>query len=66
MLGLMFQQIFTPEIYVGGSVISSGIRLVRTAALTIHVTALVLLKGVLFARSSRLVADKFLLGFRFP
>lgn len=35
-------------------------------AFTIHVTALILLKGVLFARSSRLVADKAILGFRFP
>jgi photosystem I P700 chlorophyll a apoprotein A1 len=35
-------------------------------AFTIHVTALVLLKGVLFARSSRLIADKYTLGFRFP
>ena len=35
-------------------------------AFTIHVTVLVLLKGVLFARSSRLVPDKADLGFRFP
>ena len=35
-------------------------------AFTIHVTALILLKGVLFARGSRLIADKALLGFRFP
>lgn len=35
-------------------------------AFTIHVTALILLKGVLFARSSRLVPDKSELGFRFP
>ena len=35
-------------------------------AFTIHVTTLILLKGVLFARSSRLVADKSTLGFRFP
>ncbi len=35
-------------------------------AFTIHVTVLVLLKGVLFARSSRLVPDKANLGFRFP
>ncbi len=35
-------------------------------AFTIHVTALILLKGVLFARSSRLIADKAQLGFRFP
>ncbi len=72
--GLMFQQLFTPEIYASGSVVSSGVRLVGTAdtlvhhvhAFTIHVTTLILLKGVLFARSSRLVADKSLLGFRFP
>jgi photosystem I P700 chlorophyll a apoprotein A1 len=35
-------------------------------AFTIHVTVLILLKGVLFARSSRLVPDKGELGFRFP
>ncbi|MEL6780092.1 MAG: photosystem I core protein PsaA, partial [Cyanobacteria bacterium J06597_16] len=35
-------------------------------AFTIHVTVLILLKGVLFARSSRLVPDKSELGFRFP
>ncbi|NEO76147.1 MULTISPECIES: photosystem I core protein PsaA [Moorena] len=35
-------------------------------AFTIHVTALILLKGVLFARSSRLIPDKANLGFRFP
>jgi photosystem I P700 chlorophyll a apoprotein A1 len=35
-------------------------------AFTIHVTVLILLKGVLYARSSRLVPDKANLGFRFP
>ena len=35
-------------------------------AFTIHVTVLVLLKGVLYARSSQLVPDKSKLGFRFP
>ncbi|MGG6270096.1 photosystem I core protein PsaA [Leptolyngbya sp. AN03gr2] len=35
-------------------------------AFTIHVTVLVLLKGVLFSRSSRLIPDKANLGFRFP
>ncbi|MEM1239655.1 MAG: photosystem I core protein PsaA [Cyanobacteria bacterium P01_H01_bin.26] len=35
-------------------------------AFTIHVTVLVLLKGVLYARSSRLIPDKGELGFRFP
>ncbi|NEO87465.1 MAG: photosystem I core protein PsaA [Spirulina sp. SIO3F2] len=35
-------------------------------AFTIHVTALILLKGVLYARSSRLIPDKAELGFRFP
>jgi photosystem I P700 chlorophyll a apoprotein A1 len=35
-------------------------------AFTIHVTVLILLKGVLFARSSRLVPDKSTIGFRFP
>ncbi|MEO1373590.1 MAG: photosystem I core protein PsaA [Cyanobacteria bacterium J06635_10] len=35
-------------------------------AFTIHVTVLILLKGVLFARSSRLIPDKANLGFTFP
>jgi len=35
-------------------------------AFTIHVTVLILLKGVLFARNSRLIPDKSELGFRFP
>merc|ERR1712151_168371 len=35
-------------------------------AFTIHVTVLILLKGVLFSRSSRLIPDKGTLGFRFP
>jgi len=35
-------------------------------AFTIHVTAFILLKGVLYARSSRLIPDKSNLGFRFP
>ena len=35
-------------------------------AFTIHVTALILLKGVLFARGSRLIPDKSVLAFRFP
>jgi len=35
-------------------------------AFTIHVTLLILLKGVLFSRSSRLIPDKAQLGFRFP
>nr|ASQ40319.1 photosystem I P700 chlorophyll a apoprotein A1 [Cyanoptyche gloeocystis] len=35
-------------------------------AFTIHVTALILLKGVLFSRNSRLIPDKSTLGFRFP
>nr|YP_010336870.1 photosystem I P700 chlorophyll a apoprotein A1 [Stylonema alsidii]UNJ15276.1 photosystem I P700 chlorophyll a apoprotein A1 [Stylonema alsidii] len=35
-------------------------------AFTIHVTALILFKGLLFARNSRLIPDKSNLGFRFP
>jgi photosystem I P700 chlorophyll a apoprotein A1 len=35
-------------------------------AFTIHVTLLVLLKGVLYGRTSRLVSDKLELGFRYP
>jgi photosystem I P700 chlorophyll a apoprotein A1 len=33
---------------------------------TIHVMVLILLKGVLFARSSCLIPDKANIGFRFP
>jgi photosystem I P700 chlorophyll a apoprotein A1 len=35
-------------------------------AFTIHVTILILLKGVLFSHSSHLIPDKANLGFRFP
>ncbi|NES63972.1 MAG: photosystem I core protein PsaA, partial [Okeania sp. SIO2D1] len=35
-------------------------------AFTIHVTVLILLKGLLYARNSRLIPDKSSLGFRFP
>jgi len=35
-------------------------------AFTIHTTSLILLKGTLYARSSMLVPDKALLGFRYP
>jgi len=35
-------------------------------AFTIHLSLLILLKGVLYARSSRLVSDKLELGFRYP
>lgn len=35
-------------------------------AFTIHTTLLILVKGCLYARSSRLVADKHRLGFRYP
>nr|YP_009297523.1 photosystem I P700 chlorophyll a apoprotein A1 [Hildenbrandia rivularis]AOM67067.1 photosystem I P700 chlorophyll a apoprotein A1 [Hildenbrandia rivularis] len=35
-------------------------------AFTIHVTVLILIKGFLFSRNSRLIPDKSNLGFRFP
>ena len=35
-------------------------------AFTIHVTVLILLKGLLYSRNSRLIPDKSNLGFRFP
>jgi photosystem I P700 chlorophyll a apoprotein A1 len=35
-------------------------------AFTIHVTVLIMLKGSILARSSRLIPDKYNLGFRFP
>ena len=35
-------------------------------AFTIHVTVLILVKGIIYSRSSRLVSDKVTLGFRYP
>jgi len=35
-------------------------------AFTIHTALLILLKGTLYSRSSRLVSDKSELGFRYP
>ena len=35
-------------------------------AFTIHTTLLILLKGLLYTRSSRLVSDKLSLGYRYP
>ncbi|MBW4695105.1 MAG: photosystem I core protein PsaA [Lyngbya sp. HA4199-MV5] len=67
-------QVFNGDVVaVGGKVALSAIPL-GTAdflvhhihAFTIHVTVLILLKGVLYARSSRLIPDKANLGFRFP
>jgi photosystem I P700 chlorophyll a apoprotein A1 len=60
-------------VYVGGKVAMIPISL-GTAdfmvhhihAFTVHVTVLILLKGVLYSRSSRLIPDKASLGFRFP
>ncbi|KAL8235385.1 hypothetical protein R6Q59_021485 [Mikania micrantha] len=57
-----------------GAIAPSAIASTRTAdflvhhihAFTIHVTVLILLKSVLFARNSRLIPDKENLGFRFP
>lgn len=72
--GLIGQNIVLPSSEVVGRVASHSVSLTGTAdtlvhhvhAFTIHVTALILLKGVLFARSSRLVSDKHTIGFRFP
>jgi photosystem I P700 chlorophyll a apoprotein A1 len=73
-IGLLGQALLGSEASVNGTTAYTGIRLTGTAdllvhhihAFTIHVTALILIKGVLFARSSRLVIDKHVLGFRFP
>lgn len=73
-LGLLAQSLFTNEGIAGLGGTFIGTRLTGSAdllvhhihAFTIHVTALILLKGVLFARSSRLISDKVSLGFRFP
>jgi photosystem I P700 chlorophyll a apoprotein A1 len=64
---------FGGEVEVGGKIAMMPIQL-GTAdfmvhhihAFTIHVTVLILLKGVLYARSSKLIPDKANLGFRFP
>ncbi|CAN1361765.1 Photosystem I P700 chlorophyll a apoprotein A1 [Linum perenne] len=47
-------------------VFAQWIQNTHALAPSIHVTVLILLKGVLFARSSRLIPDKANLGFRFP
>ena len=73
-VGLLAQSWLLNEGLLSGSVSFIGTRLVGTAdllvhhvhAFTIHVTALILVKGVLFARSSRLISDKASLGYRFP
>lgn len=73
-VGLLAQSAVLNEGVFGGPGSFIGTRLTGTAdllvhhihAFTIHVTALILVKGVLFARSSRLVSDKGALGFRFP
>lgn len=72
--GLIGQDILVPSAYVSSTIASHSVTLQGTGdflvhhihAFTVHVTTLILLKGVLFARSSRLVADKSILGFRFP
>lgn len=73
-LGLLAQSLVANEGVLGLSGTFIGTRLTGTAdllvhhihAFTIHVTALILVKGTLFARSSRLISDKVVLGFRFP
>ncbi|RYR67720.1 hypothetical protein Ahy_A03g014113 [Arachis hypogaea] len=52
----------------GGDLVAVGARFLvhHIHAFTIHVTVLILLKGVLFAPSLRLIPDKANLGFRFP
>jgi len=62
------------SLYVVGSRIVSSSQILGTSdfmihhihAFTIHTTALILVKGFLFSRSSRLVSDKSSLGFRYP
>jgi photosystem I P700 chlorophyll a apoprotein A1 len=73
-IGFLGQSVLQAELAVNEATSYTGTRLTGTAdllvhhihAFTIHVTALILVKGVLFARSSRLVIDKHILGFRFP
>ena len=74
MFGLTGQKLLLPAVDVTEGLAAHSVSLTGTAdtlvhhihAFTIHVTTLILLKGVLFARSSRLVSDKHALGFRFP
>lgn len=70
-LGILAQSIGVPGITLVGvgtfaNLGTSDFMVHHVHAFTIHVTALILLKGVLFSRTSGLVADKQVLGFRFP
>lgn len=73
-IGLLGQSVLQAELAVNETTSFATTRLTGTAdllvhhihAFTIHVTALILVKGALFSRSSRLVIDKHILGFRFP
>ena len=66
-------EVFNGSVGAGGGKVAAAPMPLGTAdfmvhhihAFTIHVTVLILLKGVLYARSSRLIPDKANLGFRF-
>jgi photosystem I P700 chlorophyll a apoprotein A1 len=45
---------------------SSDFLVYHVNTFTIHVTVLIMIKGILYARSSRLVVDKVKLGYRYP
>lgn len=51
---------------VGQSLGTADFMLHHIHAFTIHVVCLVLIKSIMYSRSSRLVSDKFSLGFRYP
>jgi photosystem I P700 chlorophyll a apoprotein A1 len=52
--------------YVGQELGTADFLVHHIHAFTIHLSLLILLKGVLYARSSRLVSSKLELGFRYP
>ena len=57
-------QVSAHHVSVGCVSISVGLYYIH--AFTIHVSVLILAKGLLYARNSRLVSDKLELGFRYP
>mmetsp|Transcript_4772 Transcript_4772/g.11849 ORF Transcript_4772/g.11849 Transcript_4772/m.11849 type:complete len:633 (-) Transcript_4772:8-1906(-) len=61
-----FHAVGTRIISVRSSLGTADFMIQHIHAFTIHTTALILIKGTLYSRSSRLVSDKHRLGFRYP
>lgn len=72
--GIFVSRLFSSDIEVIGSKVvrtpvdlgSSDFLVYHIHAFTIHTTVLILVKGLLFSRSSRLISDKFILGVTYP